>query len=230
MPGFLDRILRALRGPAPLPTVPERPPEMTLEIAFATWIQFLSGNGFAPETYLNPPATEAAITQAETDIGFALPSDARALYLLHDGQKDIYRNPDPAPGTISANIFGYYEFLPLSGLVQEYKNWEDIYISAGDHFDDDFNSTVLRGDDPVVAAYWRPGWIPFASDGSGNFYAFDMIPTEGGTIGQIIVIGADEDLRRVLAPDLSSFLDSAATTITTLPPADDKQRVIFSME
>ncbi len=76
--------------------------------------------------------------------------------------------------------------------------------------DPNFCITPRAGDPPVAREYWRRGWFPFAIDGGGNAYAVDLSPVPGGTYGQIILTGSDEDERRVLAPSLTAFLIEAA--------------------
>jgi cell wall assembly regulator SMI1 len=178
--------------------------------AFTAWLGFLRGLGFAADAHLRPPTTEAALVAAEAEIGFRLPDDLRALYLHADGQVDIGTVTDPAPGTIVTPLFGGYEFVPLEKALDDYRVWDDLIDdwNAGD--DPNFCITLRAGDPPVAREYWRRGWFPFAIDGGGNAYAVDLAPVEGGTWGQVILTGSDEDERRVLAPSLTAFLVAAA--------------------
>jgi cell wall assembly regulator SMI1 len=38
----------------------------------------------------------------------------------------------------------------------------------------------------IAPAFWHKGWIPFASNGAGDYYCLDLAPVEEGDIGQII--------------------------------------------
>jgi cell wall assembly regulator SMI1 len=58
----------------------------------------------------------------------------------------------------------------------------------------------------VKPLYTCADWIPFATDGGGNSLAADLAPAPGGTAGQVIVIGSEEDLRWVLAPSVLDLL------------------------
>lgn len=40
------------------------------------------------QPFLNPPATEVAIQQAEKQMGIVFPDDLRALYLTHNGEME----------------------------------------------------------------------------------------------------------------------------------------------
>ncbi|WP_342250397.1 SMI1/KNR4 family protein [Sphingomonas sp. OTU376] len=178
--------------------------------AFDAWLVFLNDLGFVAEAQLNPPATRAAIMAVEAEIGFRLPDDLRELYLRADGQKRFHAPIDPTPGTIVTPLFGGYEFASLSRALDDYRTWVDVIDEWGDESDPNEWITLRAGDPPVAREYFRRGWFPFAIDGGGNAYAVDLAPVPGGSHGQIIVIGSDEDERQVLAPGLTAFLVAAA--------------------
>jgi cell wall assembly regulator SMI1 len=175
--------------------------------ALAAWLAFLASLGL--DVPLQPPAAEQAIAAAEAEIGFAFPEDLRALYRIADGQRDPLTLAE-TPGTRGVGpLFGRHSFSPLREALADYRTWLEIYEEAGADFAATYNWTRARPGHPVHGDYWRPGWFPFASDSGGNFYAVDLSPAEGGTYGQVIVIGRDDDERRVLAPSLRDFLLAA---------------------
>lgn len=176
--------------------------------ALAAWLTFLASMGM--DVPLNPPATEQKIAAAEAEIGFTFPDDLRQLYRAADGQRDSLEVVPRAPKTAAGPMFGAYEFVPLESALREYRSWKSIRDEAGAEFASTYDWTTARAGDPVHPDYWRPGWFPFALDGGGNAYAVDLSPAPGGTYGQIILIGRDEDERRVLAPSLGEFLREAA--------------------
>lgn len=183
----------------------------TFHDIFLAWLAFLAGLGFRADAFLNPPATPEAIADAESRIGFALPEDLRDLYLIADGQKDSFEIRDPSPGRLVMPLFGGYDFVPLDRALREYRTWMEVYEEGGGAAAGPDSLVTVREGDPVHPDYWRPGWFPFAVDGGGNAYAVDLSPPPGGRYGQIILIGPDEDERRVLAPSLSELLAEAAT-------------------
>lgn len=198
---------------------------------FLAWLAFLASLGFRADAHLRPPATPLALAAAEKEIGFALPDDLRALYLEADGQSDPFEITDPSPGTLVMPFFGAYDFVPLDRALDEYRTWMGVYEDRGD----DFNAMItVRGGDPVHREYWRPGWFPFAIDGGGNAYAVDLSPPPGGAYGQVILIGPDEDERRVLAPSLGEFLLKASRLrdprIDRAPPEDHSPWASFDAE
>lgn len=72
---------------------------------------------------LNPPATEAEIAAAESQIGLCFPPSVRESYRIHNGESEE-----------SDGLFEVWRFLPLSDVIvwwQEMKLIEDTY-ACGD--------------------------------------------------------------------------------------------------
>lgn len=91
-----------------------------------------------------------------------------------------------------------------------YRGWLDV---IGPEPDNDFDEYIeVRDGDPVLARYWDPGWWPLAVDGGGNALVVDTVPTEGGTVGQIVVAGPDEDQRRRVGTGVLDYLRKLTAT------------------
>lgn len=187
---------------------------MTLREALFRWISYLSLIGAPTDALLRPPAAESAITAAEREIGSRFPPELRELYLIADGQQLNGSSPVPL-------LFGDYGFVPLDEAVRDYRAWMSIYEDDEAAFNEIYDWTHARAGDPVYPDYWRPGWFPVAVDWGGNAYAIDMSPAPGGTYGQVILIGRDEDERRVLAPSLSAFFAKATELRPPIAERDD---------
>jgi len=67
---------------------------------------------------------------------------------------------------------------------------------------------VVPEPEKVAKEYWTAGWWPLALDGGGNMLAVDTVPLAGGHVGQIIVMGSDEDTRKVFAPGIVEYLNA----------------------
>lgn len=203
-----------------------------LDEAVDGWLRRHAENGSAAALLLNPPAAEAALDALQARIGFALPDDLRALWRRADGQRDAFGAEAPT-GRWLCPLFGSYSFSSVAEALDSYLGWLDIYGEGGPAFDEAFNDEAAvqrREGDPVHREYWRPGWLPFSLDGGGNSYAVDLAPAPGGTYGQVIVIGPDEDLRRVLAPSLAAFLAGGAMAIPAFDPGAERPVHFFDME
>jgi len=57
---------------------------------------------------------------------------------------------------------------------------------------------------------WNRNWIPFASNGGGDFYCIDLAPTETGVKGQIITMKHETGQHKRLAASLRDWLDMLA--------------------
>ncbi|WP_187776432.1 SMI1/KNR4 family protein [Antrihabitans cavernicola] len=110
-------------------------------------------------------------------------------------------------GTGSSGGFFGNDLLSVAGLEASRSEWE-LIIASSDDPDGDYHDVIeSRSPDAVSALYWKTGWVPFSVDGGGNGFALDLAPEPGGTIGQIINYGPDEDYRVVVADSLESFFD-----------------------
>lgn len=132
---------------------------------------------------LPPPASAAALDEAERRIGRPLPADLRALYLIADGDGIGYEH---------RYLLGRHAWLALKDLVAihadqrepVWSGWELAWHSVV--FDADPPDTVRRrGGDPA--------WLPFGTGEDGNYLAVDLAPARNGRSGQVICIGRDYD-------------------------------------
>jgi cell wall assembly regulator SMI1 len=252
--GMLVMALVAYKAFAKSPPIKVAPPpllhtastqnEITLEDALEAWLKRFDEGKIEMRRQLNPPATPQQIARLEQKSGIKLPDDLLKLYQIANGQQDpfkvTYRKGQPniieLPFPVDADrfvghLFGGYQFLSTIEAEKEWENWRVIYSGSSQAERDDFDDNVqLRAGDPVRKQYANLRWLPFARDGGGNSYAVDMDPADGGRAGQIIVIGPDEDLRRVLAPSLKDLIASAAKRGISKDNEGEDQRFYFNME
>ncbi|HZM78302.1 MAG TPA: SMI1/KNR4 family protein [Candidatus Limnocylindrales bacterium] len=98
------------------------------------------------------------------------------------------------------------DLLSIEQVVATRRMWDGI-IAESDDPDSDYHESITSLDpDAVSALYWKSGWVQFAMDGGGNGFAVDLVPEPGGTVGQVINVGSDEDYRAVLAVSVADFL------------------------
>ncbi|UGY94099.1 SMI1/KNR4 family protein [Streptomyces gobiensis] len=134
---------------------------------------------------LPPPATAAAIDEAERRLGRRLPTDLRALYTIADGDGVGYEN---------RYLFQGNAWLSLENLVAEHTVW-----SAGERpwygWDLEWDAVVFDATptNTVRRCGGHPGWLRFATSEDGNFLAVDTAPARNGRPGQIICTGRDYD-------------------------------------
>lgn len=190
--------------------------DLRVEAAWSGLLDALRRAGYAADEMVRPGASEADVEAAEAAIGRRLPAELRALYAISDGQVDWYalaHGPDGSTdrerGRWVGSVFGAgWTFAPLTGLVQDWTGWQEVRAgSTPEQLRDDFDDVIdVRGTDPVLGVYTHADWVAFAVDGGGNALAVDLAPAARGTAGQVIVIGPDEDLRRVVATGVVALL------------------------
>ncbi|MEU6809040.1 SMI1/KNR4 family protein [Streptomyces sp. NPDC046831] len=134
---------------------------------------------------LPPPATAAAIEEAERRLGHRLPPDLRALYLVADGDGIGHEN---------RYLFRNNAWLSLESMVAERTEWgADERPWYG--WDLEWDAVVFdtAPADTVRRCGGHPGWLRFGSSEDGNFLAVDTAPARDGRPGQIIRTGRDYD-------------------------------------
>lgn len=234
------------RKPAASPLLQEAAEDKGVDVAAAleTWLKHFDARKIDMRKQLNAPATPEQISRLERKTGMTLPEDLRALYLIANGQKDAFKvtyhegqpNIIELPFAVAENgyvgyLFGNYEFFSTLEAEKEWENWRLIYSGSSQAERDDFDANVeVRPGDNVRKHYANLRWLPFARDGGGNAYAVDLDPAPGGRAGQVIVIGADEDLRRVLAPSIGELIVAAAKRGFGSDVTARDQRFYFNME
>lgn len=184
----------------------------TFETAFVAWLAFISNLGANIESQLLPPADKADIEELSATVGYKLPEDFVALYLIANGQLDPYWSDQSFTGTFSP-LFGNYELIPIEKILSEYADLADMHKE----FPPEEHRVDVRIGDPVAAAAWQPGWVPFAVSNAA-YYAVDLTPLRGGTYGQVIEFGHDTVENRVLAASISEFLVLAAANLDPNEP------------
>ena len=198
-----------------LPGLP--PPTADVADAWARLDALLAARLPALAADLAPGAAPAALDALGGRTGLALPETLRALYAGHDGQRGA------APG-----LFFGLRFLPAADAGDEWDRWASLLRD-----DPTLAATIAVTASPagaVRAVYADPGWLPIATDGAGNGLAVDLAPGPAGTPGQVISFGADEPVRRVLAPSAlhlarwcADALASGRATVEDRPEAPGGQ-------
>ena len=64
--------------------------------------------------------------------------------------------------------------MPVAELVSDWKMLKQL-LEGGD-----LENGKAKGNAGVRGDWWNVGWIPFASDGGGDYWCIDMAPAKGG--------------------------------------------------
>jgi cell wall assembly regulator SMI1 len=146
---------------------------------------------------LRGPADPTEFGRLEAKIGYSLPDDFKASYLIHDGSEPV-----------SGILIGL-PLMPLQEVGRQWQNWADIADDEGTVVDlsEDCRSYPAGAVKPLYA---NRGWVPFAGDGM-NFVALDFDPGPAGRPGQVINAGRDDEIRYVIAGNFADFLGFVAS-------------------
>jgi cell wall assembly regulator SMI1 len=142
------------------------------------------------------PATEQQLARLESTTGCRLPDQLRALYLLHNGEGGLGQVDPPA-------LFIGLPFLSVDEVLMSVQACESGLAAA-----EEFNLDEYESKPPsvVLPVYYSPGWVPFAGYRTATYLAIDHTPAAGGTVGQVVLFGADYEERICLAPSFDVFL------------------------
>jgi cell wall assembly regulator SMI1 len=159
-------------GGRPIPAE-TAPPLRTLNDALLTIDGWLSAN--APGVRLGPPNPAASLPEPLCDSAYS--SDILSLFRLHDGSSG--ESTVPMRNDIS------YEFVPLEEALRERTMMLGLVADES-------------GLPDVPAGFWKPAWLPFASNGAGDYLVWD------GVSGSVLQFSHET---RVAAPRAGSLLE-----------------------
>ena len=166
-----------------------------IEQHWQAWVEVVERERSNLEQILNSPASEQELSAAEAALGVALSAEFHDLYRLHNG------------GSTSNDLFCGLSFMSLETVIAQ---WQSTGRGLEDLDEDDLRSIEEElSVEPLGAIkqqYFNRAWIPFATDGSGNFVGVDLDPGENGSRGQVINFGRDDLEMFVIAPDIAGFL------------------------
>ena len=133
------------------------------------------------------PLSELDIKRVERRLGICLPRDLREHYLLHNGG-----GPRPRFFVKDGEAYDVDEFLSMN-TGDENSGFEDTYVLLVDQTPE-----------------FPRGYIPFASDSSGDLFMYSVKPDSFGNImfNQHEYYGDDDRYVVFLAPTLREFIDS----------------------
>lgn len=198
----------------------------SIEIALSTWLGVLSSYGCELSHFMNPGASALKIAEVESEIGYEFTDDLKFLFLWADGQEeyinrdkmrivhyddggaDAVYDIDPSPGRYFCPLFGHYFFDSLDTSLASYQQWLGILADLDDD-EHNRNLVTVRAGHSVHRQYFRKGWFPISNNSGGDSFAIDFDPPKNGIYGQIIVIGPNEDERRVVASSITELLTLA---------------------
>ncbi|MCA9801930.1 MAG: SMI1/KNR4 family protein [Cyanobacteria bacterium HKST-UBA02] len=172
--------------------------------------KWLAENAPSALSNLKMSGAEAkALKSFESLSGAKLPKDFISLYGLIDGTEGDAEGDTEIGVFPSADDSDDMAYSPLS-LEDVARDWQmqKELLEGGDYKD----SVSVPGDG-VSSQWWHPGWIPFATNGAGDYYCIDTAPVDGGIAGQVIAFSHESGERPVLAGSLAEYLETLAESL-----------------
>jgi len=162
-------------------------------------VEWLQLNSPSTLEYFQTPASIEQIDTAASQLGLKLPDELIAFYQIINGAESSGIFP-------SHDDWDYMGFSPIS-LEQVVQDWNMLKesLEMGD-----FVGLKAESSEGIANDWWNIGWIPFASNGGGDYYCIDIVPTNNGTVGQIISHSHESGIRKNLAISLGDYLSDLA--------------------
>jgi cell wall assembly regulator SMI1 len=156
----------------------------------------------APEILagLRPGATEGAIKATESEMGLALPEEARACYRIHDGQ-------EVAPGGTPLDFLGGLAWNSLTAMLDARRAQAEL-ASRGDFVMHEGTTHAY-----LVKPRYHPKWVPLFQGGLHGGMVYEGLDLSTEPVGQVMLWLSESDHRGVLA---SSFREWLTTFIDQL--------------
>ena len=147
-------------------------------------------------------AAADAIAAAATKMGLVFPNDLIEFYQKLDGAESCGVFPSPDDDDPMS-------FAPMS-LDEVVDTWtgQKQLVEAGQ-----FDDCAPQSADGIATDWWNIGWIPFATNGGGDFLCVDTAPTATGRVGQIISHSHETGEHELLAPSLADYFHDLAAKL-----------------
>jgi cell wall assembly regulator SMI1 len=159
--------------------------------------------------FLNPPASESEIQNAQDELGMRFPSDFTESLRIHNGQQEGGRQSSVCfipqeyeKGGVYRATWG--ELAPLSSVI---RSTEFIKRWSTDLEHNEFDGPVRRDG--------HGAWVVFVDSGSGDSLALDLKPAKGGQSGQVVSRLHDPAALLVLAPSFRVWFETLVSRFET---------------
>ena len=145
-----------------------------------------------------PAADRDMISATAAQLGIAFPDQLVEFYQRLDGANSGSVFPSPDDYDMA--------FIPMP-LDEVLVNWsgQKQLVEVGQ-----FDDCTPRSAAEIRSVWWDPGWIPFATNGGGDFLCVDSVPTAAGQIGQVISHSHETGEHRFLSRSLADYLQDLA--------------------
>jgi len=167
------------------------------EMAWPDFVKALKRRRPAAIKVLSKPAGSDLIRKIQDFIGASLPSDFVA-YLEHSNGQDTEQDGIIPPPVSELDVD--YCLLPVREALSHAKGQIALLKKP------EFAERSTSADRQIRPVWWHPKWLPFATNGSGDFLCLDFDPTAAGTSGQVIHTSHETDHQTFIADSFSAWV------------------------
>lgn len=159
----------------------------------------------APSDYdlLQPAVSESQLQAAQEHFRGILPDEFIQFYREMNATDPNGESAGIFPSTDEWDIMAFCP-LALAEVIREWDAQKEL-LEMGD-----FPATNSKSADGIQEVWWNIGWIPFASNGGGDYYCIDTAPAAAGIQGQIISHSHETGEHKILAASLAEYLAQLA--------------------
>jgi len=148
---------------------------------------------FGRDSILREPASAHEISVLENEIGHVLPDDFKTALGIFNGEVALKSD--------YVGLYFNHEGLSTKGIVCAYKIFTGVLADGIE-----FSHVNCHPQGCLQETGFNLGWIPFASDNGGAYYAIDLNPRSLGVYGQVIHFSADSSCNIQVADSYDQFM------------------------
>ena len=153
---------------------------------------------------LNPGASEAEIFALENTLQSQIPEAFKASLRIHNGECDGW------PSKVFAD---YGAYLGTSRILEQWTQRKTVAETLMDdpaspeQIERQIATGIIFVEGPVQPVLYLKEWIPVMECNGDVFWAIDLNPAAGGTIGQMIEVDWEGCSWKVIASSFSHFFE-----------------------
>jgi len=146
-------------------------------------------------------ANRDTLASTTAQIGTVFPDELVEFYQRLDGADSGTVLPSPDDDWMA------FTPMPLEEVLVNWAGQKEL-VEVGQ-----FDDCTPRSAAEIRNVWWDPGWIPFATNGGGDFLCVDTVPTAAGRVGQVISHNHETGEHQLLSPSLADYLQDLATKL-----------------
>ena len=147
------------------------------------------------------PASRDQIVSTAAEMGIAFPDQLVEFYQRLNGAESGSVLPSPDDDLMA------FDPMPLEEVSLHWAGQKEL-VEIGQ-----FDDCTPRSATEIQNVWWDTGWIPFASNGAGDYLCVDTAPTSAGHFGQVISHCHETGEHRLLSLSLADYLLDLATKL-----------------